>query len=467
MTTTTSSPTNPVQDETQLEVEATSLYSSSSTTADSITTAPETAQHQKHGTSSGIEIIKDAIFDELVSMANTENPKENLYLEMTITRSGSMIPYDLVSFATDGPIQFASKPSNERSSGKSITLQEPTHVPWYAYLLLGGTVVALASFGPVLALQVGVSGSMKTVWRQLFTSFVFFPFMAYEMHKHGGFPTLSKTQWFTFFMACLFYSGMGVGFVTALEYASVGICVILANSQCLILLVGKMFVGSHVSWMEVTGATVAFAGTIFVSIDSELQDSGGDGDDNSSNQNIMLGATLAFIFAGCGGVGYLMTAKVVRTEVPLFSFMFIIMMGGCVLIVPFQRFVLGEIVTFDRDVDYGIWGFLNWRLDRLPNDLIQVIFGNLVGTVGQIASMQFFDPLVITVACLMQPMIAELMATAVGVSPLPGWIGWIGNTAVVAGTLLVVAPPSIFSFWEKTDQKTQLDEKLVVEKEIV
>jgi hypothetical protein len=154
--------------------------------------------------------------------------------------------------------------------------------------------------------------------------------------------------------------------------------------------------------------------------------------------------------------------------------MFLVMIGGCFVILPFQKLVLGEDVTFDRDVNCGIWGFLSWRTDRLPNDLIQVVFGNLIGTVGQIASMRFFDPLVVTVACLMQPVIAELLASAVGVSPLPGWTGWVGNVAVVAGTLVVVAPPSFGSCAVRKKKKKydeegrpQLDEKLVVDKEVV
>jgi drug/metabolite transporter (DMT)-like permease len=207
---------------------------------------------------------------------------------------------------------------------------------------------------------------------------------------------------------------------------------------------------------------VAFVGTILVSVDSEAEQ--GSDDDSGYDQRILLGASLAFIFAGCGGVGYLMSAKVVRAHVQMFTFLFLIMFGGCILIIPFQVFILGEVVTFTRDVEYGIWGFLNWRMDRLPNDLIQVLFGNLVGTVGYVCCIQFFDPLVITVACLMQPVVAEFMAFLVGVSPLPGWMGWIGNVAVIGGTLLVVSPPSWFPSRNDIEAKSStnnLDEKLV------
>jgi drug/metabolite transporter (DMT)-like permease len=425
------------------------------------------------------QVLRDAVKDELEHAHDGD-----ILLEMSLTRSSSMPPNDLVSLASDGPLHFSPKTEqckegndedknsdyDDQSShtAKSILIQDkPQYVPWYAYLLLTGTVVALASFGPVLALQIGVSGSMKTMWRHLLTAFLFFPFMAWEIRKHGV-PVLNATQWGLLAFACAIYAGMGVGFVTALEYASVGICVILANSQCLILLLGKVCVGSPITVMEAAGALVAFSGTIIVSVDSEASNNGSSSDSDGSDSKLWLGILLAFVFAGCGGVGYLISAKIVRTQLPLFTFMFTVMLGGCVFILPFQKFVLGEKITFDRDIDNGIWGFLNWRLDRLPNDLIQVLLGNFVGTVGQIACMQFFDPLIITVACLMQPVVAEFMASAVGVSPLPGWVGWIGNAAVIGGTLLVVIPSSTFPCYRKSETpKKQLGERLVAEQELV
>lgn len=68
-------------------------------------------------------------------------------------------------------------------------------------------------------------------------------------------------------------------------------------------------------------------------------------------------------------------------------------------------------------------------------------YSNGVGTLGYIVCMQYFDNLVISVAVLMQPVAAEFMAYALGVSSLPGWLGWLGNFLVAGGTFAVVCSP--------------------------
>ena len=55
--------------------------------------------------------------------------------------------------------------------------------------------------------------------------------------------------------------------------------------------------------------------------------------------------------------------------------------------------------------------------------------------------MHYFSNLVISVATLMEPVVAELTAVALGVGVLPGWMGWIGNGLVIVGTLAVVYRP--------------------------
>lgn len=40
----------------------------------------------------------------------------------------------------------------------------------------------------------------------------------------------------------------------------------------------------------------------------------------------------------------------------------------------------------------------------------------------------------------MEPVVAELLAASVGVSSLPGPLGWVGNLMVAVGTFAVVYP---------------------------
>jgi hypothetical protein len=60
---------------------------------------------------------------------------------------------------------------------------------------------------------------------------------------------------------------------------------------------------------------------------------------------------------------------------------------------------------------------------------------------GYVRAMHYFDNLIISVASLMEPVVAELMAVIFGVGFLPGWKGWLGNALVAFGTLAVVYHP--------------------------
>jgi hypothetical protein len=53
---------------------------------------------------------------------------------------------------------------------------------------------------------------------------------------------------------------------------------------------------------------------------------------------------------------------------------------------------------------------------------------------------EFFDNIIIAVAALLEPVVAELLAFGLGVGFLPGWKGWLGNALVLLGTLAVVWP---------------------------
>jgi len=64
----------------------------------------------------------------------------------------------------------------------------------------------------------------------------------------------------------------------------------------------------------------------------------------------------------------------------------------------------------------------------------------MLGSLGYIRAMQYFDNLVISVAALMEPVVAEFLALLLGVGLLPGPLGWIGNVLVAIGTLCVIAP---------------------------
>lgn len=67
----------------------------------------------------------------------------------------------------------------------------------------------------------------------------------------------------------------------------------------------------------------------------------------------------------------------------------------------------------------------------------------MFGALGYVRAMQYFDNLVISVAALMEPVVAEFLALLLGVGSLPGFLGWAGNALVAVGTFCVIAPSNM------------------------
>mmetsp|Transcript_26722 Transcript_26722/g.58577 ORF Transcript_26722/g.58577 Transcript_26722/m.58577 type:complete len:518 (+) Transcript_26722:419-1972(+) len=379
--------------------------------------------------------ITEAAFDEI----HKADEDENYMIEMGLTRNLSILHDDVVE--ASGVLQGGSEDQNDIETGCGDTGGEPSVaeviIPLGAYLLLFSAIVAMSTVGPLLQLQDDTTATMKVLWRMVGTSILLAPLAFVDVCYHSGMPKLTSPQWFTFFLSTFWFVVMAIGFCLSLDYTSVGNAVILSNSLALILLVGRLCTGAHVTMLEFTGAMVAFSGAVLCSRDAA------DAMDNGNIDSGGLGATLIgdllAIASAIGGVGYVTMAKTSRAHVSLCVFMFLTMSVGSVMVLIFQLTVLREKVTWDCDPSHGFWGFLVWnRFDRLPLELMMVLICNLVGTMGYVRAMPHFDSIVICSVQLLEPVIAEFLSYFAGVGVLPGILGWIGNAAVAGGTLVVL-----------------------------
>ena len=155
------------------------------------------------------------------------------------------------------------------------------------------------------------------------------------------------------------------------------------------------------------------------------------------NSNIaILGNILAF-FASVSTAVYLSIAKSLRPRVDLFVFMLFIFCYAAAAVLAYISFT-GKPYEVSMDPTIGLFGWLNSQFDRLPLELWMAIVCNGFGTTGYIAIMKYFDPVVISMVMLMEPIIASLMGFATGVSNLPGLVTWAGDGVVVLGSVLVI-----------------------------
>jgi drug/metabolite transporter (DMT)-like permease len=195
--------------------------------------------------------------------------------------------------------------------------------------------------------------------------------------------------------------------------------------------------GQTVVWMEGLGVLTAFGGCILCAGD-EAHDSNLDSNDGSSAAKTLTGDFLA-LGSALTGVCYLTFAKAVRPCVSVTVFMFMVMLSGCMLCIVYIV-ATGISWSFDNDPVTGLFGWLTFEGYHIFILLYIAVVCNVIGTMGFVRAMEFFDNIIITVATLLEPMIATLIAFALGVGDLPGTFGWIGNFLVAVGTFFVVYP---------------------------
>lgn len=382
----------------------------------------------KEDVTEAAEDIKDAFVSEL----HEADRGDTYFLDTNLTRALSVLPEELADFV-------------EEATGIEVVLEEevfkpdieqpPVHaravesVAW-PFLSLLSAVVAVSSNGSALSLLRGVAPPMKLYWRMTATAVILSIFAIRTILRDGR-PKLTRGQWMTFVAAVVCFSLQTLLFFVALEYTSIGNAVIYANSQAVILLMGKACVGEQVVLMEGCGALLAFVGAILCSKDSE-----GSSEDG---EHALWGDGLAFLSATFG-VGYLTFAKAVRPRMNVTVFMFLVMFTGSFLVLAFMASTSTIQISFTTNPYHGLFGWLSWRADRLLVELWIVLVCNIVGTMGFLRAMQHFDNITIAVATLLEPMIASVIAYELKVGVLPGALGWVGNTLVMAGMLGVVYP---------------------------
>lgn len=344
-----------------------------------------------------------------------------------------------------------SSPTSTGTAAPNHHAGDPTSaIPTHAYVTLATAVIALSSIGPSLDLQHGVAPILKIFWRMTGTWMTLSPIAIHSIYK-DGWPKVGNPQILTFLCASVCYAVMCVAFVLSLEYTSVGNAVIFSNTHALLLLLGRFLVGSHVSLFEGGGALIAFVGGVFCTYDeslvtedapSELQPSAVAAEGSEEMAPIWVGCfgDLLATLSALGGCLYLVLASTIRSRFPsVYVFVFMLMITASTITLS-CIVVLGQDYELSRDIHIGLWGFMNARYDRLPLEMFMVIVCNLIGSMGYLRSTKYFDNLVISVATLMEPVVASSLAYLMGVGLLPGFLGCVGNLFVAMGTVLVINP---------------------------
>ncbi|KAI9905625.1 hypothetical protein PsorP6_013843 [Peronosclerospora sorghi] len=346
---------------------------------------------------------------------------ETLYKRPGLFRRLSALPSDVRNITVE-TVEF-------RDGTMELQLLVKRQVPVIGYVLLLASLCTSSSLGAALDLQRNVDPFMKLFWRTTASLFVFIPLSGAALYDHG-FPPISTRNMMLFFTCSLSYAVFLTTFVWSLAHTSIDHAYIFNNCHSLLMVVGRLLLGRYVSQFEGLGTAIGVIGGALTTLDHQPSSSTG-----IQVVQISLAGDLVALVGAVGGALYLVTAKQLRTEMDTS-----ILLGGMFLVLAVLLFPLFSLLEIpfeaSRDPDIGLFGWLH--ASRVATEAYIVLVCTLVGTVGYLAVMKYFAPIVVSVVMLVEPVVAAFMGMAVGGNVVPGLLTLLGSLLIVAGTALVI-----------------------------
>jgi drug/metabolite transporter (DMT)-like permease len=329
----------------------------------------------------------------------------------------------------------------------SVKLVVSRKVPLIGWVMLVNAGIASSTLGTAFDLLPGVDPLLKNMWR---TSVLLLLLIPLNMYNHRS---TSVVQWMkdnltphlvrhlVQFLVGYFY--MTVVFAQALERTSAGHTYLFGGCTSVALVLIRFFSGEKVAAVTMMSVLLAMSGAA-VCLGGGTTNSGNDPSPADILDDVaaapiqesppsMFGDMLAFTVSIAGVFFYNSTKELRKKNWDVLTIylvqqlflvvVFAVLLGNGVLV--------GTPPTWDMDPITGYFGWMTQR--NLPVLIFIALYCDLLGVVGYMAVMKYFDPLVITIMTLMEPLISIVIGCALGMAPFPSLGTWIGGAMMIAG----------------------------------
>ncbi|CAK5007508.1 unnamed protein product [Aphanomyces euteiches] len=336
---------------------------------------------------------------------------------MSMIRRLSALPSDIKEVSLEAAVV----------DGKlAVQLTVQKQVPPIGYVILIGALLSVSSQGAALETLAEVPALLKMVWRYFGSSLLFGALtLLTTVDSGGGAPPLTFQVVRDAIVCTAAYVIFSSTFIWALDHTSVGHAYIFSNSHSLLLVFGKCLMGESVASMELSGAMLGLLGGVITS-----QDHGGDA--TGAHNPAFQGDAVAFLGA-VGGVVYLLYATALREIMGIWLFCFYLFTGTWVMLLPFL-WALHVPIDLSTDPIHGFFGWVHY----LGIEIVLVVIVSACGAMGFVSAMKYFPPIVVSVTMLLEPVVATAICIFFGMASLPGILTFIGGSAVIGGTFLVI-----------------------------
>ncbi|KAE9101341.1 hypothetical protein PF010_g14482 [Phytophthora fragariae] len=313
-----------------------------------------------------------------------------------------------------------------------VTVVVKRKAPIIGYMLLLSSLFTIASVGVALdEVDNVVTPVIRIFWRNMTTSMATFPMAMWilfrgERDPHG--PRLRDLIPYILVAGVAYAFFLG-SFVVALSMTSVGHATLFNNAHSTLIVFWKLAQRQPVAPFEALGAVIGVVGGGITTMDSTTAD--------PSIVSPTAVGDLVALSGAAGGAIYFTLAKKVRPHMHLLVFLCGLTATSATTLLIYML-ATGEQLSLSTDPYNGVFGWLTPSVNRLLVVLYLVFVCDGVGTMGYIGVMKYFDPIVVSVVCLMEPIVATAQGIVMGVDAMPGLYTFVGATLVIGGTFLVL-----------------------------
>jgi dTDP-glucose pyrophosphorylase/drug/metabolite transporter (DMT)-like permease len=329
--------------------------------------------------------------------------------------------------------------SFENIEAKEITVKSAVShsIPFIGWFMLFGAAIGSSSMGALFDMLSGVEPLLKNMWRTQVLLCILIPLNLYN-HRDTSVIEWAKNNitLFTFrhlIQVLLSYMYMTVVFAQSLAYTSVGHLYLFAGCTSLILVLLRLGSGEKFSSLTLVSVLVAIGGAAVCMLWGGAASEG----DNpiQEHPSSIFGDLLAFTLS-ISGVFFYGSTKVLRKknwdvltiyllqQIFLFSVFWIFL--SCGILVEFRP-------TMDLHPIHGMFGWLT--RSNLPIISLVILNVDIFGVIGYMAVLKYFDPIVVSVITLLEPLISIIIGNALGVAPVPSIGTWVGGLMMIIGAM--------------------------------
>ena len=339
--------------------------------------------------------------------------------------------------------------NNERRGSASFNMEEDylnsiarrqsiiNSVMHIAPLLPGFVIVAIvvstictALIIPFFKMITCGSPYLMSAWKALITVLFSLPLMIHEMRKYGdGVNKLFSVKNMLTVLLCQVFSVLQTFCqLIAMRMTYSSHVLLFSGMASVVLFFWKIIKRLPVTSLEIAGILIALFGSAVIS------QSGGGSSSEYSAHDIVAGDMICFLGSVFSAFNFQILAPLL--QVYRIGIYLVLSNSWVFMISLVSVFFSGFSMSFGLDAMTGFFGFLNPK-----NIAISIFCLGLIGTYGALftilISLQYLSPMIVALSSLVQPMIAQIFSTALGLEGFPGIMTIIGGAVVLGGLFMV------------------------------